>query len=267
MDELYGVDGAKMAGARSPCIPCTPPHEHVGTQLTGLDFNIEECREDVSVNPPFRKLLMRSRDNILRDGLGSSGGGGGTSSDSGSDRLAPLPEIDWADAGPEVPAAAWHQEIQQQQVSGDDDSVILLDCRNDYESARGIFKGATPLDTVVFSETWDKLEGRLAGVDKGRRILTFCTGGIRCVKVNAYLKQRMGFSNVGRLEKGVIGYKAWLYGGAAGDVGAGDDGNDNVNIESAFDGENYVFDNRSRRRNQNQTMDVKGGDDDDRSTA
>lgn len=226
-----------------------------GTHLTDLDFNIGDVVNVSSVDPPpFRKLLIRSRDKILRDGLGVSGDGGRTDTDTGSDsddRL-PLPNIDWADAGHEVPPAEWHQEIHHLQTSEDDESAILLDCRNDYESARGSFKGAISLDTVVFSETWDKLERRLAGVDKHRRILTFCTGGIRCVKVNAYLKQRMGFNNVGRLEKGVIGYKAWLEG---------------ESIESAFDGENYVFDNRSRKKNQNRAMDDKGADNDNHLTA
>jgi predicted sulfurtransferase len=37
-------------------------------------------------------------------------------------------------------------------------------------------------------------------------IMTYCTGGIRCVKINAYLEQQLGFKNVGRLQGGVISY-------------------------------------------------------------
>ena len=46
-------------------------------------------------------------------------------------------------------------------------------------------------------------------VPKNQRILTFCTGGVRCVKVNAYLKQKLGFENIGRLEKGIVAYENW----------------------------------------------------------
>lgn len=50
----------------------------------------------------------------------------------------------------------------------------------------------------------------LAKENPHRRVLTFCTGGIRCVKVNAYLKQKMGFQNIGRLKHGIIAYERWL---------------------------------------------------------
>lgn len=41
-------------------------------------------------------------------------------------------------------------------------------------------------------------------------VLTYCTGGIRCVKVNAFLQQRMGFTNTHRLQGGIIAYERWL---------------------------------------------------------
>ena len=41
---------------------------------------------------------------------------------------------------------------------------------------------------------------------KDAPILTYCTGGIRCVKINAYLEQKLGFTNVGRLQGGIISY-------------------------------------------------------------
>ena len=85
-----------------------------------------------------------------------------------------------------------------------------IDCRNQYESEMGTFKGAIPLSTRKFGETWSVLESVLRDVPTDRRILTFCTGGIRCVKVNAYLQQKLGFTNVGRLEKGIIAYERWL---------------------------------------------------------
>ena len=62
---------------------------------------------------------------------------------------------------------------------------MLLDCRNSYESDVGSFVGALPLETKAFSDSWAKLEDMLVGTPKDTPILTFCTGGIRCVKTNA----------------------------------------------------------------------------------
>jgi UPF0176 protein len=47
-------------------------------------------------------------------------------------------------------------------------------------------------------------------VPKETPILTYCTGGIRCIKVGAFLKQELGFDNVNRLEGGIISYARHL---------------------------------------------------------
>lgn len=89
--------------------------------------------------------------------------------------------------------------------------LFFLDCRNDYESELGTFQGAVPLNTKVFSETWEAIDKVLDGVStEDTKIMTFCTGGIRCIKVNAYLKQKKGFKNVGTLRKGIIAYEKWV---------------------------------------------------------
>ena len=69
----------------------------------------------------------------------------------------------------------------------------MLDCRNDYESAVGAFATATALNTSTFRDTWSALDGALAGVDKSKPVLMYCTGGIRCVKAGAYVRQALGF--------------------------------------------------------------------------
>jgi predicted sulfurtransferase len=61
----------------------------------------------------------------------------------------------------------------------------------------------------VFSDAFPLLDDLLKDFPKDQRILTFCTGGVRCVKVNAYLKQKLGFTNLGRLQKGIVGYERW----------------------------------------------------------
>jgi predicted sulfurtransferase len=107
------------------------------------------------------------------------------------------------------------------------------------------------LNTSSFRETWERLDHLVADLPKDQRILTFCTGGIRCVKVNAYLKQKLGFENIGRLEKGIIAYEKWIE-----ESPPRDSDNDNVtalasssnNInsqrESLWNGQNFLFDRR-----------------------
>jgi hypothetical protein len=54
------------------------------------------------------------------------------------------------------------------------------------------------------------LEEILKDTPKDTPVLTYCTGGIRCVKVNAYLQQRLGFTNTHRLQGGIVAYERWL---------------------------------------------------------
>ena len=68
-----------------------------------------------------------------------------------------------------------------------------------------------------------------------RRATAYCTGGIRCVKVNAYLTQELGMTNVSRLAGGVIGYDRTL-------------SEQRPDEEPMFKGVNYVFDGRMGRR-------------------
>ena len=65
--------------------------------------------------------------------------------------------------------------------------------------------------------------------------MTYCTGGIRCVKVNAYLTQELQFTNVSRLAGGIIGYDRTLNEQAPSE-------------EPMFKGTNFVFDGRMGRR-------------------
>ena len=67
--------------------------------------------------------------------------------------------------------------------------MLFADCRNAYESDVGAFENAVPVNTTYFSETWDKLHTMLDGVDKDAPVLTYCTGGIRCVKVMLLLSR------------------------------------------------------------------------------
>jgi len=62
----------------------------------------------------------------------------------------------------------------------------------------------------VFSESWDVLRKRLENTPKDVPIYTFCTGGIRCVKVNAWLEKELGFTDTARLGFGIHGYMRYV---------------------------------------------------------
>jgi UPF0176 protein len=80
-------------------------------------------------------------------------------------------------------------------------NVILLDTRNDYEYRVGKFKDAIHLDLKTFREFPEKIKGLDSLKDK--KIVTYCTGGIRCEKASAYMKEQ-GFKNVSQLNQGII---------------------------------------------------------------
>lgn len=171
-------------------------------------------------NPPFKNLHIRVRDQIVADGFDSDMKDGNLS-------------LDWNKSGREMPPLEWHEKL-------DDAKSIILDCRNSYETDVGTFKNAIPLGTTFFRESWDALEEKLKDVPKDSQLLTFCTGGIRCVKINAYLEQKLGFTNVNRLQGGIISYVREI------------ENAKNLPThhlerdvqESKFKGTNYVFDER-----------------------
>ncbi len=104
----------------------------------------------------------------------------------------------------------------------DCDDVIVLDVRSNYEHNLGKFKNAITFDIENFRDFPDMINQLVSFKDK--KILTYCTGGIKCEKASALLLQN-GFDNVYQLHGGII-----KYGKEAG-------GKD-------FEGKCYVFDNR-----------------------
>ena len=102
------------------------------------------------------------------------------------------------------------------------DNVVLLDVRSKYEHQVGKFKGAVTLDINHFREFQKQIPHLKQYKDK--KIITYCTGGIKCEKASAYLLEQ-GFTNVYQLHGGIINY------------GNETDGED-------FEGKCYVFDNR-----------------------
>lgn len=106
-----------------------------------------------------------------------------------------------------------------------DPDVLLIDTRNDYEIGIGTFKNAINPNTKTFREFPDYVKTQL-DPNRHRKVAMFCTGGIRCEKSTAYLKEQ-GFDDVYHLEGGILKYLE--------DVPA---------EHSLWQGECFVFDNR-----------------------
>lgn len=84
------------------------------------------------------------------------------------------------------------------------EEVILLDTRNDYETKLGTFHGAVVPDIKTFRTFPSWVEENFMQ-HKGKRIVTFCTGGIRCEKATAYMRQA-GFEDVYQIQGGILKY-------------------------------------------------------------
>ncbi len=85
-----------------------------------------------------------------------------------------------------------------------DPDVLLVDTRNDYEVQVGTFKNAVNPNTVSFREFPEYVENHL-DPKKHKKVAMFCTGGIRCEKSTAYLKEQ-GFGEVYHLKGGILKY-------------------------------------------------------------
>jgi len=225
-------------------------YEEMSSVLSKLDFNMGETLEygllgQEAPTFPFKKLLVKKKRAALTDRLDEQQSQ--LSDSSSNDLQEGEAVIDWSDAGAEIDPEDFHNELSSSYSSNEaKQPVLLLDCRNDYESEMGTFKGATKLNTNIFSETFPKLDALLKDVPKDARVLTFCTGGIRCIKVNAYLKQKLKMSNIGRLRKGIIAYEAWLK--EVEEEQEGENGHEKSEGESIslFQGTNFLFDRRRK---------------------
>jgi len=133
------------------------------------------------------------------------------------------PDVDpLASVGTYVEPEAWNALIS-------DPDTIVIDTRNDYEVAIGTFDGAIDPKTSSFRDfpDWFRREReRLLGSGKQPRVAMFCTGGIRCEKSTAFLKQE-GVGDVFHLKGGILNYLETV-----------------PEEESLWRGECFVFDQR-----------------------
>lgn len=120
--------------------------------------------------------------------------------------------------GTYVPPSAWNELIQQE-------GIVLVDARNEYEYTVGTFKGAENPVTKSFREFPEYVDRNLDPV-KHPKVAMFCTGGIRCEKATALLMQK-GFKEVYHLQGGILEYLSQI-----------------PENQSLWEGECFVFDER-----------------------
>ncbi len=84
-----------------------------------------------------------------------------------------------------------------------DQEVMILDTRNDYELRVGTFENAIDLDIKSFREFPEAI--KKLEQDKSTPVVMFCTGGIRCEKASVVM-EKQGWENVYQIKGGVLGY-------------------------------------------------------------
>lgn len=104
--------------------------------------------------------------------------------------------------------------------------TLLLDTRNGYETAIGTFAGACDPKIRAFHQLPEFINQNLSAIRAKKRVLMFCTGGIRCEKASLYLAHRAPNTEILQLEGGIHKY-----------LDAHPDG-------GHFRGKNFVFDGR-----------------------
>ncbi len=188
-------------------------NEGINGSVVGARADIEAFLEGISVRAemaalsgrwtrahqaPFKRMRVKLREEIVTMGQ---------------------PGIDPAvGTGKHVDAQTWNELLQ-------DDEVIVLDTRNDYEIEIGTFPGALDPKTNSFRDFPAYVEANLESLRR-QPVAMFCTGGIRCEKASALLLER-GCKEVYQLDGGILAYL--------------DSVDDEQNL---WDGECFVFDSR-----------------------
>jgi len=176
--------------------------------LDGIHF-LENVRLNIAIEQDaksFLKLKVKVRDKIVADGLNDE-------------------TFDVTNKGIHVDAATFNDLIES-------DDVVLVDMRNHYESEIGHFKNAVTPDVDTFRDSLDLIEEDLRDHKEDKKLVMYCTGGIRCEKASAYYKHK-GFKQVYQLEGGIIEYARQV---------------EQLKLENKFKGKNFVFDHRRGER-------------------
>lgn len=141
-------------------------------------FENTEYKEDFSDSIPFARMIVKFRPEIvsLRADMELNPG------TEGSGYLSP---------------AQWRQVME----SGED--YVMIDVRNNYESKVGHFEGAILPDLENFYDFPKWVDE--CGIEKDKKVLMYCTGGIRCEKFSILMRKK-GYADVNQLHGGILTY-------------------------------------------------------------
>jgi UPF0176 protein len=176
-------------------------------ELNSIDY-FKEVPFKIAVDgngKSFYKLAVKVRDRIVADGIDD-------------------PSFDASNTGKYLSAKEFNDALENP-------DTIVVDMRNHYESEVGRFEKAYCPDADTFREELPLVIDHLKGKED-KKILMYCTGGIRCEKASAYFKHK-GFKDVNHLQGGIIQYAKEVK---------------EQGIESKFKGVNFVFDERVGER-------------------
>ena len=136
-----------------------------------------DCKESYTDIPPFNRTKVKLKNEIVTMGV---------------EGIDPKRVV-----GTYVDPKEWNTLIS-------DPDVLLIDTRNDYEYKVGSFQNAINPNTESFREFPQYVKDHL-DPEKHKKVAMFCTGGIRCEKSTAYLKEQ-GFEEVYHLKGGILKY-------------------------------------------------------------
>ena len=176
-----GVKGTLLLAAEGINGTIAGPDTGIHTVLAFLraqpEFTALEHKESRASHMPFVRLKVKLKKEIVTMGV---------------------PDIDPNRiVGTYVEARDWNELIS-------DPDTIVIDTRNDYETAIGLFKGAVDPQTKTFREFPDWVKNN-PGLHNKPKIAMYCTGGIRCEKATAFMKEQ-GFDEVYHLKGGILKY-------------------------------------------------------------
>jgi len=166
--------------------------EGINGSVSGTEWQVEEYKswlisderfsdirfkEEIGLEHPFRRNSVLIKEEIVALGK----------------------KVDFENKAPYITS----KELKEFYDRGLGKNIIILDARNDYEYKIGHFNNSIHLNIKTFNEFPEALN-KIENL-KDKKIITVCTGGIRCEKAAPYMKSQ-GFKNVLQLKDGILNF-------------------------------------------------------------
>ncbi len=162
-----------------------------------------EFKKSYSDHIPFRRMIIKVKNEIIPMGMDS--------------------------IKPAHFTGKYVDSLELKKWLDDGEELVILDTRNDYEVDLGTFRGAIDPRLKQFREFPQWIKDNFSQ-HKNKKVVTFCTGGIRCEKATAFMRQE-GFEEVYQLQGGILKYFE-------------ETANKAPSEDNYYDGDCFVFDYR-----------------------